>query len=64
VRAAGQEPSRAALDVEGLKLQLASVERRMAAARDAGAGDVAALAHRRAELKTAVDQAIVRAMED
>jgi DNA primase len=64
VRAAGQEPSRAALDVEGLKLQLASVERRMAVAREAGAGDVAALAHRRAELKTAVDQAIVRAMED
>ena len=64
VRAAGQEPSRAALHVEGLKLELAAVERRMAAARDAGSGDIAALAGRRAELKNAVDAAIVRAMED
>ena len=64
VHAAGQEPSRPALQVEALKLQLAAVERRMALARDAGEGHVAALAHRRAELKTAVDQAIVRAMED
>jgi DNA primase len=64
VRAAGQEPSRAALQVEGLKLELAAVERRMAAARDAGSGDIAALAGRRAELKNAVDAAIVRAMED
>jgi DNA primase len=64
VRAAGQEPSRPALQVEGLKLELAAVERRMAAARDAGSGDIAALAGRRAELKNAVDAAIVRAMED
>ena len=64
IRAAGQEPSRAALQVEGLKLELAAVERRMAAARDAGSGDIAALAGRRAELKNAVDAAIVRAMED
>jgi DNA primase len=64
VRAAEQQPSRAALEAESLKLEMARVERHIAAARSAGAGDVAMLAGRRRELQTAVNQAVGRAMEE
>jgi DNA primase len=62
VRAGKQTPSRAALEAETLKLELAHVDRQIAAARSSGSGDVAALAGRREELKLAVDGAIDRAM--
>jgi DNA primase len=62
VRAGQHAPSRAALDAETLKLELAHIDRQVRAAQAAGAGDVAALAERRTQLQEAVDQAIDRAM--
>jgi DNA primase len=62
VLAGAHEPSRAALEAETLKLELAHVDRQIAAARSAGSGDVATLAERREELRGAVDEAIDRAM--
>jgi DNA primase len=64
VRAAEQGTSRAALDAERLKLELAHLERQVSAARASGGGDVAALAGRRSELQAAVDEAIGRAMAE
>ena len=64
VRAAEQQPSRATLEAESLKLEMARVERHIALAREAGAGDVASLASRRRELQSAVNQAVGRAMEE
>jgi DNA primase len=64
VRAREQPATSAALEAEMLKLELAHLERQIALSRASGAGDVAALAARRTELKLAVDQAIARAMEE
>jgi DNA primase len=65
VRAAHEPAEPATLEVETLQLELARIERQIAAARTDGAGEggVAKLAERRAELKAQVDRAIDRAME-
>jgi DNA primase len=64
VRAAEQPPSRAALEAESLKLEMARIERHMARARSAGAGDVAELAGQRRKLQAAVNQAVGRVIEE
>ncbi len=64
VRAGNRAPSRPALEAETLKLELAHLDRLIAAARSSGSGDVAQLAGRREELKGAVELAIDRAMDE
>jgi hypothetical protein len=62
VRAGQQRASRAALEAETLKLELAHIDRQIAAARSTGSGDVASLAEDRERLRGAIDAAIDRAM--
>jgi hypothetical protein len=57
-------PSEAALEGERLTLELLGVEREIAAARAAAAGDVTPLVARRQELKQRRDAAIARAMDE
>ena len=64
VRAAQVRPSQAALEAQSLTLDLRRVERDIAAARQAGTGDVARLVARREELRTLLDRAIERAMAE
>ena len=54
VRAARATPTRAALEAERLRLELATLERQIAAARAGGAGDIVELARRREELQSAM----------
>jgi hypothetical protein len=56
--------SEAALEGERLSLELLSIERQIAAARAAAAGDVTPLVTRRQELKRRRDAAIALAMEE
>jgi DNA primase len=64
VRAGEMRPSEAALEGERLTLELLGLEREIAAARTAGAGDVAPLVARRQDLKRRRDAAIARAIEE
>jgi DNA primase len=64
VRAGEMRPSEAALEGERLTLELLGVEREIAAARAAAAGDVAPLVARREDLKRRRDAAIARAMDE
>ncbi len=64
VRAADLRPSRAALEADALSLDLLRLERRITAARAAGAGDVAGLVGRREELRHRRDLLIERAIEE
>jgi DNA primase len=64
VRAGEMRPSEAALEGERLTLELLGVEREIAAARVAAAGDVTPLVARRQELKQRRDAAIARAMDE
>jgi DNA primase len=64
VRAGEMRPSEAALEGERLTLELLGVEREIAAARTAAAGDVTPLVARRQELKRRRDAAIARAMDE
>ena len=57
VRAAGPPPDAAALDAELLRLQIARLDRRIAAG-----GPVSELAAERAQLKSRLDLAVARAM--
>jgi hypothetical protein len=56
--------SEAALEGERLSLELLRIEREIASARAAAAGDVTRLVTRRQELKRDRDSAIARAMEE
>jgi DNA primase len=61
---AGREPvSEAMLDVSGLQLELARVDRDIQAARAQADGEVSELARRRLEVKRDLDAALERAME-
>ena len=64
MRAADLRPSRAALEADALSLDLLRLERRITAARAAGAGDVAGLVARREELRHRRDLLIERAIEE
>jgi DNA primase len=64
VRAGEMRSSEAALEGERLSLELLSIERQIAAARAAAAGDVTPLVTRRQELKRRRDAAIALAMEE
>ena len=61
---AGREVARpATLEVEGLQLELARIDRQIQLARVGGQGEVSDLAVRRGEIKAAVDQAYDRVLE-
>ncbi|HEY7618470.1 MAG TPA: DNA primase [Solirubrobacteraceae bacterium] len=64
VRAGEMRSSEAALEGERLSLELLSIERQIAAARAAAAGDVTPLVTRRQELRRRRDAAIALAMEE
>jgi DNA primase len=64
IRAARTGPSPAALQAELLKLELAALDREIAAAKAAGLGGVSALTAQRVHLKPEVDRAIAEAMEE
>jgi DNA primase len=64
VRAGEMRPSEAALEGERLTLELLGIEREIAAARTAAAGDVTPLVGRRQDLKRRRDAAIARAMDE
>jgi hypothetical protein len=56
VRAERATPTRAALEAERLRIELATLERRISAARGGGEGDVVALVRRREELQSAMER--------
>jgi DNA primase len=64
VRAGDMRPSEAALEGERLTLELLGIEREIAAARTAAAGDVTPLVSRRQDLRRRRDAAITRAMDE
>jgi DNA primase len=64
VRAGEMRASEAALEGERLSLELLRIEREIAVARAAAAGDVTRLVTRRQELRRDRDSAIARAMEE
>jgi DNA primase len=64
VRAGEMRPSEAAVEGERLTLELLGIEREIAAARTAAAGDVTPLVSRRQDLRRRRDAAIARAMEE
>jgi DNA primase len=64
VRAGEMRSSEAALEGERLSLELLRIEREIAAARSAAAGDVTPLVTRRQELRRRRDSAIARAIEE
>ena len=51
------------LEVQRMQLELARLDRRIRGASAEGSGEVSELAHRRAEVKRAFDQAYERALE-
>jgi DNA primase len=63
VTAASLPPSQAALEAERVKLELLHVERDIGAASASGSGEVATLVRRRAELRSRLDVAIERDMQ-
>ena len=56
VRAARATPTRAALEAERLRIELATLERQIATARAGGEGNVVELARRREELQSAMER--------
>ena len=64
VRSGQMRPSEAAVEGERLTLELLGIEREIAAARTAAAGDVTPLVSRRQDLRRRRDAAIARAMEE
>ena len=62
VRAGEAESGPAALEVEWLQLELSRVDRAILAAREAGGGDVGALAKERADLRVRLEDAVGRAV--
>jgi DNA primase len=64
VRSGQMRPSEAAVEGERLTLELLGIEREIAAARSAAAGDVTPLVSRRQDLRRRRDAAIARAMEE
>jgi DNA primase len=63
VRASAEVVTPERLEVEATQLELARVDRAISAAQATGAGDIAALATRRAKIKVDLDRAMDRAME-
>jgi DNA primase len=64
VQAARESPEPAMLEVQRMQLDLARLDRRILTARAQGRGDVSDLAHRRAEVKRAFEQAYERALAE
>jgi DNA primase len=63
VQAGREFPVPAMLEVQRMQLELARLDRRIRGASAQGAGEVSELAHRRAEVKRAFEQAYERALE-
>jgi DNA primase len=63
VQAGREFPVPAMLEVQRMQLELARLDRRIRGASAEGSGEVSELAHRRAEVKRAFDQAYERALE-
>jgi DNA primase len=64
VQAGRESPAPAMLDVQRMQLELARLDRRIRGASAEGSGEVSELAHRRAEVKRAFEQAYERALEE
>jgi DNA primase len=64
VQAGREFPVPAMLEVQRMQLELARLDRRIRGASAQGAGEVSELAHRRAEVKRAFEQAYERALEE
>jgi DNA primase len=64
VQAGRESPAPAMLDVQRMQLELARLDRRIRGASAEGSGEVSELAHRRAEVKHAFEQAYERALEE
>jgi DNA primase len=64
VQAGRESPLPAMLEVQHMQLELARLDRRIRGASAQGAGEVSELAHRRAEVKRAFEQAYERALEE
>jgi DNA primase len=64
VQAGREFPVPAMLDVQRMQLELARLDRRIRGASARGSGEVSELAHRRAEVKRAFEQAYERALEE
>jgi DNA primase len=64
VQAGREFPVPAMLEVQRMQLELARLDRRIRGASAEGSGEVSELAHRRAEVKRAFDQAQERALEE
>jgi DNA primase len=64
VQAGREFPVPAMLDVQRMQLELARLDRRIRGASARGSGEVSDLAHRRAEVKRAFEQAYERALEE
>jgi DNA primase len=64
VQAGRESPLPAMLEVQRMQLELARLDRRIRGASAQGAGEVSELAHRRAEVKRAFEQAYERALEE
>jgi DNA primase len=64
VQAGRESPVPAMLDVQRMQLELARLDRRIRGASAEGSGEVSELAHRRAEVKHAFEQAYERALEE
>lgn len=62
VRAARATPTRAALEAERLRLELATLERQIATARAGGEGNVVELARRREELQSAMEHELAETL--
>jgi len=63
VQAGREFPVPAMLEVQRMQLELARLDRRIRGASAEGSGEVSELAHRRAEVKQAFEQAYERALE-
>jgi DNA primase len=64
VQAGRESPAPAMIEVQRMQLELARLDRRIRGARAEGEGEVNELAHRRAEVKRAFEQAYERALEE
>jgi DNA primase len=64
VQAGRESPLPAMLEVQRMQLELARLDRRIRGASAQGAGEVSELAHRRAEVKRAFEQAYERVLEE
>ena len=62
VRAARATATRAALEAERLRLELATLERQIATARAGGEGNVVELARRREELQSAMEHELAETL--